>query len=179
MERLTLLAAARSAGLAVFADGDCLVVRGPRAAEGLARELIARKGEILALLDPASIPRSEGRLPRIHQRGSAVTSPQGKPEFSRSRVSALVPVTPPDERWMADEPSVAGRVAAMRQRHAPPWRAVPTLTAREVARGTGGCLSCGEPIAASGDGLAVRCQPCVLAVRVVLLEVTKEREADG
>jgi hypothetical protein len=45
-----LLTAARAAGLTASADGDELVVRGPRRAHLLATALLDRKGEVLALL---------------------------------------------------------------------------------------------------------------------------------
>ena len=45
-----LLAQARAAGLSVVADGDRLVVCGPKAAADLARQLIARKAELLSLV---------------------------------------------------------------------------------------------------------------------------------
>ena len=50
MDSVTLLADAQAAGLSVHAAGDRLVVRGPRAAEHLARRLLARKEEVLPLL---------------------------------------------------------------------------------------------------------------------------------
>jgi len=62
------------------------------------------------------------------------------------------------------------RAAAMRQRHPRPWRAVPTLTARDVPRGAGGCLSCGEAVADHPGGLAARCGPCVRAAHLILIE---------
>jgi hypothetical protein len=53
MDCVTLLHEAREVGLEVRADGDRLVVRGPRSAEGLARMLLARKAELLPMLaDP-------------------------------------------------------------------------------------------------------------------------------
>ena len=56
-----LLAEAQAAGLKVRTDGDRLVVRGPRKAESLAKALLARKGEVVALLAdarPAAVRRS-------------------------------------------------------------------------------------------------------------------------
>jgi hypothetical protein len=50
MDGLTLLNEARAAGLEVRTDGDRLVVRGPRSAETLARQLLAHKAELLYLL---------------------------------------------------------------------------------------------------------------------------------
>jgi hypothetical protein len=47
---LTLLDRARAAGLSVAARGDRLVIKGPRRAEPIARELMGRKAKVLALL---------------------------------------------------------------------------------------------------------------------------------
>ena len=57
MDSLTLLERAQEAGLAVRADGDKLVIRGPKRAEPLALLLIQRKPEVMAALvapEPAS-----------------------------------------------------------------------------------------------------------------------------
>jgi len=53
MDGLTLLNRAHAAGLDVAADGDRLVIRGPRSAEAVARLLIEHKPEVLAALIPA------------------------------------------------------------------------------------------------------------------------------
>lgn len=50
MDELTLLAQARAASLEVRADGEFLVIRGPRSAEALALALRDHKPEIMALL---------------------------------------------------------------------------------------------------------------------------------
>ena len=51
MDRVTVvLAEAREAGLTVRADADLLVVRGPKSQELLARQLLAQKPQVLALL---------------------------------------------------------------------------------------------------------------------------------
>jgi hypothetical protein len=50
MDVLILLTVARDAGLTVTADGDRLVMRGPRAAEHLVHALAARKAEVMAAL---------------------------------------------------------------------------------------------------------------------------------
>lgn len=70
----------------------------------------------------------------------------------------------------ADDPPVAWRVVAMLKRHPRPWRVVPTLTARDVPRGAGGCLSCGEPVAEHPRGIAARCRSCIYAAHLVLSE---------
>jgi hypothetical protein len=48
--RLTLLELARAAGLSVSSKADRLVIKGPRSADALARDLIRRKAEVLQLL---------------------------------------------------------------------------------------------------------------------------------
>ena len=59
MDGVTLVADAQEAGLTMWADGDRLVVRGPRSAETIARTLLARKAEVLAVLTGApDFPRS-------------------------------------------------------------------------------------------------------------------------
>ncbi len=50
MVGLTLLSEARAAGLIVSADGDRLVVRGPRSADAVARLLLANKAAVMAAL---------------------------------------------------------------------------------------------------------------------------------
>jgi hypothetical protein len=50
MDGVTLLREARAAGLSVAAEGDKLVIRGPRRAEPVARLLLAHKPDVLAAL---------------------------------------------------------------------------------------------------------------------------------
>jgi len=50
MTPAALLEAACAAGLSVSAEEDRIVVRGPRQAERLARQLVARKGELLPIV---------------------------------------------------------------------------------------------------------------------------------
>jgi hypothetical protein len=52
MDGLTLLRRARGAGLAVVADGDKLVIRGPKRAEPVAPLLIEHKPELMPALAP-------------------------------------------------------------------------------------------------------------------------------
>ena len=49
-----LLGRAGAAGLTVRAEGDRIVIKGPRQAESIARELLGHKAEILALLAGAA-----------------------------------------------------------------------------------------------------------------------------
>ena len=53
MDGLELLSQAKAAGLMVRAERDKPVVRGPRSAEVLARELLENKAELMALLSPS------------------------------------------------------------------------------------------------------------------------------
>src|SRR5689334_11527079 len=50
MDGIKLLEQARDAGLAVAVNGDKLVIRGPRRAEAVARLLMARKAEVMAVI---------------------------------------------------------------------------------------------------------------------------------
>jgi len=55
MDCLMLLNEARAVGLVVLADGDRLVVRGPRSADAVARRLLEHKAEVMrALATPAA-----------------------------------------------------------------------------------------------------------------------------
>ncbi len=56
MDGLILLRRAHEAGLAVQAEGDKLVIRGPKRAESVARLLIVHKPEVLAALVPREAP---------------------------------------------------------------------------------------------------------------------------
>jgi hypothetical protein len=64
MDGLTLLRRAHKAGLAVAAEGDRLVIRGPRRAEPVAQLLIEHKSIVLAALAPlegAAEPAKQSR----------------------------------------------------------------------------------------------------------------------
>lgn len=50
MGSLKLLEEARAVGLKVHAQGERLIVKGPRSAEALAKALLARKAEVMELL---------------------------------------------------------------------------------------------------------------------------------
>ncbi len=56
MDAVTLLTRARAAGLSVTADGDRLVVRGPKDCAPIAEELLANKAEVMALLSARGQP---------------------------------------------------------------------------------------------------------------------------
>jgi hypothetical protein len=58
MDGMTLLRRAHEAGLNVAAEGDKLVIRGPRRAESVARLLIEYKPEVMAALTPSTAQRA-------------------------------------------------------------------------------------------------------------------------
>ena len=65
MDGLTLLSEGRAAGLTVIADGNRLVIRGPRSGDAVAQQLLAHKTVVLTVLStgdgisPAGIPGNE------------------------------------------------------------------------------------------------------------------------
>ena len=66
MDGLTLLAEARDSGLEVRADGDRLVVRGPKEAEAIALRLIDHKAEVLPLVaNPPSMVGWDPEMTRL------------------------------------------------------------------------------------------------------------------
>ncbi len=72
MDGIALLTKARSAGLRVRAEGNCLRLDGPRRLEPLARALLARKAEVLEGLavEEAEVAWRVGRmLPQVSTRG--------------------------------------------------------------------------------------------------------------
>jgi hypothetical protein len=112
MDSLTLLDEARTAGLEVTADGDRLVVRGPKCFEALVKQLLARKSELMGLLHQESGPRpvSEGNPMRIAPkgRGEPITvSPDDEPPAPDPAAKA---------RWRVerdlDPPSIKDALAA-------------------------------------------------------------------
>src|SRR5437763_13218986 len=63
MGGMMLLDRARAAGLSIAIKGDRLVVRGPRRAEPIVRELMDRKAEILGLLVEVPEPAPPSATP--------------------------------------------------------------------------------------------------------------------
>jgi len=145
MSVAALLDRLRDHGIALRTDGDELLYH-PRAALTLAllAELRRHKWALLAILasDAGTTALNTDEKPGAH---------------STNRTSG-------------GSTDLAWRVAAMCQRHPRPWRAVPTLTVRDVPRGVGGCLSCGEPLSAHLQGLAARCGLCLRAAHFSLAE---------
>jgi hypothetical protein len=66
MDGLTLLRRAHAAGLSVAAEGDKLVIRGPRRAEPVALTLLNHKPDVLAALDEAAGWRARHREALAH-----------------------------------------------------------------------------------------------------------------
>ena len=54
MVGVELLAQAKGAGLEVKAEGNRLILRGPRSAEALAKNILAHKDQVIALLQPTN-----------------------------------------------------------------------------------------------------------------------------
>jgi hypothetical protein len=72
VDGMTLLEEARATGLEVKTEGDRLIVRGPRSAEGLARILLERKAELIVILkmrDAEVTWRVQAMLPQIPENG--------------------------------------------------------------------------------------------------------------
>ena len=81
MDGLSLLIKARSAGLTIEAQGDRLVIRGPKTAGAIAKELIENKAVVMAALTAASLPPAEGEdapqpSPDDDVRGEEVERPE-------------------------------------------------------------------------------------------------------
>ena len=108
---VSLLAEARAAGLEVRADDGRLVVRGPRSRAELAERLLARTGEVLALLaaeDAAVAWRVAAMRPRVSAGGRSRSWLRGK----RSRRPGSAPRTA--TRWARGGASAAGRARGQR-----------------------------------------------------------------
>jgi hypothetical protein len=84
MDRLTLLAQAQEAGLEVKVDGDRLVIRRPKRAEPLAKELLAHKQAVLEALSvhPTTAPLSH------QERGASL------PDYAATACVCPVPIGP-------------------------------------------------------------------------------------
>src|ERR1035437_3225440 len=63
MDSLALLTDARAAGLTISAEGDRLIIRGPKSAERYAVDLLARKAEIVTLLAAETLPPLPAEVP--------------------------------------------------------------------------------------------------------------------
>jgi hypothetical protein len=95
MGSLTLLDRAKAAGLTVSALGDRLIIKGPRSAEPVARELMARKAEVIAELAALSrnAPRDDQARPAAFRCATCEDSGEVAP-------SAFVDDREPWPRWI-------------------------------------------------------------------------------
>lgn len=98
----TLLEKAQEAGLTVTSDDEQLVVRGPKSAEQLARQLLERKSEVMLLL------RARARFPNIDFfewvlrpdiDGRMGWEPPNLPEEKRWWARYRFPAPPRPEEW--------------------------------------------------------------------------------
>lgn len=141
MDGLTLLSEARRAGLQVRADGDKLVIGGPKRLEPLALRLIAAKPTIMAALRhvdahgegaPAPMPTDELPDPPMPRPGFVV-------ELAYNRVRGWY--------WRQRREDAADRALAAYRAQAqteptdtkalpPVWRRLATARARVIARDT-------------------------------------------
>jgi hypothetical protein len=103
--------------------------------------------------------RAEGDALRYHPRDALTPALLADVQRHKHDLLALL---------AADDAAIRWRVVVMRQRHPPPWRAVPFLTVCDVPRDRSGCRSCGEPVQPVAEGLTVRCAHCAHAARLVL-----------
>ena len=93
-----------------------------------------------------------------------VRGPRSREELARRVLARAAEVL---AALAAEDAEVAWRAAAMRPQ-APRRGPIPFLVAREARPESGGCLSCGDPLAA---GRSVRCRPCGQAAWLVLHQV--------
>lgn len=115
MDGLMLLREARRAGLQVTANGDTLVVQGPRRLESVARTLLAEKPRILqALADEHEVTwRIDAMRPRVPAKG-AIPFLFARPDarWPVGRCCSCGDPLGPDERYRC-RPCVAAAVAVL------------------------------------------------------------------
>jgi hypothetical protein len=134
VDGLTLYKEALAAGLEVRADGEHLVVRGPRRLSHLARELLAHKPEILAILAQSGTSASQDACATINDAEVA-----WRAEVMRSQV----PPPPHAIGFLLARPELSDA-----------WREL----------GSDHCHSCGEPLPPGHVvGIVPRCAPCCRA----------------
>ena len=92
-----LLALAAAAGLTVLAEGDTLVVRGPKSAQPVAEAVIARKAAVLAELYAGAAPTSRVsgfsrlRVPLVADDGFVHCADCDRPHYGVAGFPALCP----------------------------------------------------------------------------------------
>jgi hypothetical protein len=110
MDAMSLLAKAKGRCLDVRAEGDKLVVRGPRSAEKLALQLLDRKPEVLPLLarqDTTAPDRREAPKWAVRVRSDAlgvslwvIEEGEPPPSFPSEHVRRLEQVAPGEVAWL-------------------------------------------------------------------------------
>ena len=93
MDGLTMLSEARAAGLIVMADGDRLVIRGPRSADTIARRLLANKAVVMAALAAVCGP-DDGRAGSLQDDDGGRFADWVRRPDSRGRMGWQAPETP-------------------------------------------------------------------------------------
>jgi hypothetical protein len=125
-----LLDRARAAGLSITTDGDRLTIRGPRRADALARELIARKVEVMAELTEAAPAAESDSDPYPWRR----VLPSWPVEWRQRWADRAEELTKAGVRWPHDDAQAFAEVSAERDCYPmPPAAAEP---AREPAAST-------------------------------------------
>ena len=119
MDGLTLLREAESAGLQVHAEGDKLVVEGPKSAEPIALRLIEHKADVLPLVQPKTAPAFLNFPHETVLREAPYTRSDGIPtEWAQGAIKLRSMAGPTDinaERWrviLADAAAFMERFAA-------------------------------------------------------------------
>jgi hypothetical protein len=110
MDVMSLLTKARSKGLDVRAEGNKLVVRGPRSVEKLARQLLDRKAEVMPLLSQQSTTASDCEEAQrwavrvwsdlLQESLWLVVDSKPPGAFPREHVRTLEPVAPNAMAWV-------------------------------------------------------------------------------
>ncbi len=96
MDGLALLSEATAAGLTVRVEGDRLVIRGPKAADAVARRLLEHKPEVLAALGRFGLTSTELPKPDKPPFPGWVLRPD-----ATGRLGWEPPGLPKDRRWWA------------------------------------------------------------------------------
>ena len=143
MGGLALIREAEAAGLSIRADGDKLVIRGPRQAEPIARKLIAHKPAVLSVLrQPTTEP-----APIIATISEDATDWR---EFFEERAAIRQYEAAIAARWPNGSPMANASKGGG------------SCTVARICPGL--CAGCGEPLARRRARLA-RWRPCPLGAR--------------
>jgi ribosomal protein L37AE/L43A len=161
VEILTLLDRARRQGLDVFLDGERLVVRGPRRAEALAQQILARKAAAIAGL------RSARPVER------PATDDAGCADGPLPSVARCSSCDEPD--FVSPQAGIAWRCARCGPSDPPPteidgWPRI-GQTAPFEAEPSASCYACGATacwrLKAGGPWVCRRCHPPLVAADLI------------